>query len=282
MHIFNKVEDLQRFLSQKKAEGLQIGFAPTMGALHEGHLSLIRKCKEHTDVSVCSIFVNPTQFNDASDLDKYPRTFEKDAELLRSVGNDVLFYPATEEIYPSDLDTKVDIDFGHLDQVLEGAFRPGHFEGVAQVVNRLLDIVQPHELFMGQKDFQQFMIVQHMINQLQKDVKLVMCPIIRETHGLAMSSRNERLKPIERQQASLLFHILQQISSQLQKNSPSKVCDWAISKLSVPGFRPEYFEIIDGNSLLPLKVYEQKGLTVACLAVWVGDVRLIDNIIVDS
>jgi len=180
MYLFKKVADLQAYLNKLRKRGLTIGFTPTMGALHEGHLSLIRQSLATNDVNVCSIFVNPTQFNESSDLEKYPRTTAQDIELLTSVGNHVLFLPSVDEIYPKGLDTKVDFDFKGLDTVLEGKFRSGHFEGVVQVVKRLLDIVMPNQLFMGQKDYQQFSIIRSMLKQLNSGVEIVMVPIIRE------------------------------------------------------------------------------------------------------
>ena len=193
MFIFKKTEDLRNFLQQKNNVTHDVGFVPTMGALHEGHLSLIRMSKSSNSLCICSIFVNPTQFNQTADLQKYPRTTSKDISLLAKVGCDVLFLPDESEVYPSDLDTSVKIDMNGLDTVMEGEFRPGHFAGVMQVVKRLLDITQPTHLYMGQKDFQQFSIIKHMIKQLDMPVNLVMAPTVREENGLAKSSRNERL-----------------------------------------------------------------------------------------
>lgn len=282
MKVFHKITDLQNFLDTYRKNGNKIGFVPTLGALHDGHLSLIERCKELADVCVCSIFVNPTQFNDPSDLEKYPRTVDKDATLLTEVGCDILFTPAVSEVYPQDLDTSVEVDLCDLDKVLEGSFRPGHFDGVVQVVNRLLDMVRTDYLFMGQKDFQQFTIIQAMINQLNRPEKLVVCPIIREESDLAMSSRNERLNPIKRKQASLIFRILRQISKQIAHTSPAQLKDWAFRKLNIPGFRPEYIEIVDGHTLLPVTEYDKADYVVVCAAVWVEQVRLIDNLILKS
>ena len=280
MLLFKTVKDLQNHLQKVHSEGKTTGFAPTMGALHQGHLSLIRQCKQRADYSVCSIFVNPTQFNEASDLEKYPRTIESDIELLTSVDNDVLFMPSVKEVYPPGLQTVVNLDFGSLAEVMEGKHRPGHFEGMAQVVNRLLDIVGPDRIYMGQKDFQQFTIVQHMIRQLGKHTELVVCPIIREADGLAMSSRNLRLLAEDRKQAPLLHQMLCLAKEQMHTLSPSEIKEKVMVELSRPSsFRPEYFEIADGHTLQPIEDFMSHDYVVACTAVWAGDVRLIDNMI---
>ncbi|MEM1320921.1 MAG: pantoate--beta-alanine ligase [Bacteroidota bacterium] len=279
MYLFKKVSDLQHHLHQLRAGGRKIGFAPTMGALHQGHLSLIRRAAAENDCTVCSIFVNPTQFNDAADLEKYPRTAANDIHLLTSKGNNVLFMPPVEEVYPPDLDTKISFSFGPLAAVMEGAHRPGHFEGMAQVVKRLLDIVQPDGLYMGQKDFQQLAIVRSMLKQLGSGIDLVMCPIIREEDGLAMSSRNVRLDPALRPQAALLSQTLQKTKALQDQQSPAEISAAALNTLTRPGFRPEYFEIVDGRSLQRLHRFEETDFAVACTAVWVGEVRLIDNLI---
>lgn len=280
MLLFKKVKDLQAHLHKIHSEGKTIGFAPTMGALHQGHLSLIRQCKQREDYSVCSIFVNPTQFNEVADLEKYPRTIEKDIELLTSVDNDVLFMPSVKEVYPPDLQTVVNLDFGPLAKVMEGAHRPGHFEGMAQVVNRLMDIVGPDRIYMGQKDFQQFTIVQSMIQQLAKRTELVVCPIIREADGLAMSSRNLRLLAEEREQAPLLHQMLCFAKEQMHSLSPTEIKDKVMTELSRPSsFKPEYFEIADGYTLQSIEDFSAHDYVVACTAVWAGEVRLIDNMI---
>ena len=216
MLIFKKVADLRQWLDR---QALPIGFAPTMGALHEGHLELIRMAKREGCLAVASIFVNPTQFNDPKDLEKYPRTPEKDAALLLSAHCDALFIPEVVEVYPPEVNLTIDLDFRQLDQVMEGEFRPGHFKGMATVVNRLLDIVRPDKLYMGQKDFQQLSIVRDMIRQLQLPVELVMCPTVREPDGLAMSSRNVRLTPEMRQIAPLIHQILQWARTALETDS---------------------------------------------------------------
>ncbi|MEL6926821.1 MAG: pantoate--beta-alanine ligase, partial [Bacteroidota bacterium] len=244
MYLFKKVRALQDHLNWCRERGLKIGFTPTMGALHEGHLSLVQQSLRRADVNVCSIFVNPTQFNEASDLDKYPRTTAADIELLTSVGNQVLFLPEVSDIYPEQLDTSVDFDFNGLDEVLEGQFRPGHFAGVVQVVKRLLDIVQPDFLFMGQKDYQQLSIIRSMLQQLGSPVELVMCPIVREESGLAMSSRNVRLPEEARRKAALIHEVLQQTRANIENQSPEQLAKAATDRLVGAGFEPEYFSIV--------------------------------------
>ncbi len=277
MYIFRKVAPLQAFIQQLKTEGKTVGFAPTMGALHQGHLSLIQQSKQENDYTVCSIFVNPTQFNDADDLVKYPRTIEQDLDLLSSADNDIVFLPDVEDVYPTDLDTTVDLDLGSLAQFMEGEHRPGHFAGVVQVVKRLLDIVQPHRLYMGQKDYQQYCIIRYMAEQLKLEVDVVRCEIVREESGLAMSSRNVRLTADQREKASLISKILNQTKVNITTLSIDEIKQQAIKQLDIPEFKLDYFEIVDGKSLLPIK--QLTDSVVACTAVFVGEVRLIDNII---
>lgn len=279
MLLFKKVTDLQLYLQQSQGKGSSVAFVPTMGALHQGHLALIRQAQANYDLVVCSIFVNPTQFNDENDLEKYPRTLENDIDLLEGIGTNVLFYPSVHEVYPENLDTKLKIDLGLLDQVMEGVFRPGHFEGMAQVVKRLLDIVRPQALYMGQKDFQQFTIVQHMLQQLRMPVELVISPIIREEDQLAMSSRNRRLTNDIRKRATILFKTLDQARRDMGKYNPNDLKERALEQLTIPDFRPEYFEIVDGYTLQPIKKWDEHNYVVACTAVWAGEVRLIDNMI---
>ncbi len=279
MLLFKKVASLQRYLSAQQGAKHKIGFAPTMGALHEGHLSLIRESLQKTDCTVCSIFVNPTQFNDPEDLVKYPRTPEKDMELLVAAGCQVLFMPDVEEIYPTAPLPTPKFDFRGLDKRMEGAFRPGHFAGVAQVVWRLLDIVRPDRLFMGQKDFQQSAIVQDMLNQLHATIQLVVCPTMREADGLAMSSRNGRLSEEQRSLAPLIYKSLREAKEKMPNYSPEQITSEALQQLTVPGIKPEYFEIVDAYTLEPVRTFEESDYIVACVAVWMGEVRLIDNFV---
>ena len=278
MFLYRTLNELQHYLNSRRQLGEQIGFAPTMGALHSGHLDLIRHSKAHNACTVCSIFVNPTQFNDPKDLEKYPRTPEKDLAMLESVGTEIVFMPSVEEIYPPGLETTLQLDLGQLDKVMEGAFRPGHFQGMAQVVKRLLDIVQPDRLYMGQKDFQQFSIVGHMIRQLNLPVELVMVPTVRETDGLAMSSRNVRLSSEQRAAAPAIYQTLSWAKAQLGILPVAEIEAEAMHKLSLPEFRPEYFQIVDGRTLLPVVEPVEHDWIVACVASWVGEVRLIDNL----
>lgn len=278
MLIFKTVKDLQNHISQLRNQDKKIGFVPTMGALHHGHLSLIQQSKQTADITVCSIFVNPTQFNDAKDLEKYPRTTEQDIDLLNSVKTDIIFLPSVEAVYPTDIDTSVNLDFGTLDKLMEGEHRPGHFAGVAQVVKRLLDIVQPDKLFMGQKDYQQFCICRNMIEQLNLPVEIVMCPIVRAETGLAMSSRNMRLSESERTIAANIHRVLLATKFNFDKSKLAELKTNAIFALNnVSEFRLDYFEIADGQTLLPAT--EKSETVVACTAVFLGDVRLIDNMI---
>ncbi|MCB0528002.1 MAG: pantoate--beta-alanine ligase [Saprospiraceae bacterium] len=282
MLIFKKAADLQAWLNGERNTGKSIGFAPTMGALHDGHLDLVRMAKKECDRAVVSIFVNPTQFNDPKDLEKYPRTPEKDAALLIGVDCDVLFIPPVEEVYPPGLDLTVHLDFGQLDQVMEGEFRPGHFKGMATVVNRLLDIVQPLRLYMGQKDFQQLTIVRNMLAQLHSPVELVMCPTRREADGLAMSSRNVRLSPAMRAAAPVIYQTLVWAKETFPEQAATAVRASATARLSEAGLRPEYFDIVDGITLQPVERWQDSDFVVACTAAFAEEVRLIDNLIFKS
>jgi len=279
MYIFKKVADLQEYLALKRQKGLKIGFVPTMGALHEGHISLIEASNESSDITVCSIFVNPTQFDNTEDLQKYTRNLPKDAEMLGMAQTDILFAPSVQEIYPPNLVTEIHLEFGQLTKVLEGKFRTGHFEGMVQVVSRLLDIVEPDSIYMGQKDFQQTAIVKSMLQQQRRTVSLVTCPIIREDHGLAMSSRNTRLADTDRQNAKAIYEALLEAKSQLGKVSIADIKRKALVELEAAGFRSEYFEIVDGDSLASLTNESDVPFIVACVAAYMGEVRLIDNMI---
>ncbi len=279
MEIFKTNKELQSRILTLKNEGKTIGFVPTLGALHEGHASLIRRSKRVSDITVCSIFVNPTQFNDPKDLEKYPRTTEEDTALLKSLKTHILYMPDVKEVYPNGTLDKVDVDFGNLFTVMEGAHRPGHFDGVVQVVKRLLDIVKPDHLYMGQKDFQQFTLIQHMIDALKLPVELVVCRIKREDHGLAMSSRNMRLEPEIRKQAAIIRKTLQAVKRNKDVKTVQELIDYAMKRMSIPHFEPEYFSIVDGRNLQNLSEMGESDYVVACTAVWAKNIRLIDNII---
>lgn len=279
MEIIETNVALQKRIQEFKAQGKSIGFVPTLGALHDGHASLIRKSKKCSDITVCSIFVNPTQFNDPKDLAKYPRTLDADSKILKKLKTEILYLPSKNQVYPLDVDTSVDVDFGNLMRVMEGAHRPGHFEGVVQVVKRLLDIVQADHLYMGQKDFQQFTLIQHLIDELALPVKMHICKIKREKNGLAMSSRNSRLSDDLRDRASIIRKTLLAVKRKVKSHDFQKIKDYALERMSLPGFKPEYFAIIDGKSLQTVNGYEDSDYIVACTAVWAGDIRLIDNIV---
>jgi pantoate--beta-alanine ligase len=277
MKVITTSKSMHTLILDWKSEGKKIGFVPTMGALHAGHLSLVRNSKAESDFTVVSIFVNPNQFNNASDLEKYPRTFEKDKEMLELEGADVLFFPSIKEIYPQPDLRK--FDFGKLENVMEGEFRPGHFNGVAQVVSRLFDIVQPQKAYFGEKDFQQLAIIQAMVKQLNLAVEIVPCPTFREANGLAMSSRNERLSPEGREKAKIIYQILKNVQSRLASAPISQLKREAIQTMENSGFlKPEYFEVSKASTLEPALTIEQGHQYVICTAVWLEDVRLIDNI----
>lgn len=280
MLIFKKVAALQQWLDVKRRDGQAIGFVPTMGALHQGHLELIHTAKRQGDVAVASIFVNPTQFNDPKDLEKYPRMPEQDAALLRQAHCDALFMPSVEEIYPPGVDLTVHLDFGSLEQVMEGIFRPGHFVGMATVVKRLLDIVQPHRLYMGQKDFQQLSVVRSMLRQLHSPIELVMCPTVREADGLAMSSRNVRLRPDLRVVAPAIYQSLLAARAAFKTKPADTVQAHALQQMRDAGLQPEYFELVDGITLQPVAHWADGQFVMACTAAFAGEVRLIDNLVI--
>lgn len=253
-----------------------------MGALHAGHRSLVERAAAECPLVVASIFVNPTQFNEHSDLIAYPRTPETDYALLETAGCRVVFHPDVEEIYPPEGLPEPDYRPGHLAETLEGAHRPGHFAGVVQVVHRLLDIVRPDRLYMGQKDYQQAAIIADMIRALQLPIELRVCPTVREKDGLALSSRNVRLTPDIRRRAVRLYETLTKTRQTMETLSPEQQERLALWQLADTDFRPEYFQIVDGNSLHPVRDYADSDRVVACTAVWAGDVRLIDNMILKS
>lgn len=279
MILFRRSADLQRYLESRRTNNRSIGFVPTMGALHAGHLALIERSLERDQFTVCSIFVNPTQFNEAADLEQYPRTPGKDLEWLSKVGCDLAFLPTVAEVYPSGTDHPRPVDLAGLDRRLEGAHRPGHFAGVAQVVDRLLDLVRPNRLYLGQKDYQQVAIIRSLVRQLHLPVEIEMVPTVRETDGLAMSSRNVRLDPDHRAAVPLIHEVLQMVRERFRSGEEAGHLERAaLARLNENGLlRPEYFEIVDGRTLEPWFAANPQGRPVACTAVWAGDVRLIDN-----
>ena len=277
MFIFKTVEDVGTYLRKRKAQNTAVGFIPTMGALHQGHLSLIDAAKQEEMLTVCSIFVNPTQFNNSSDLEKYPRSTGEDIEMLAEAGCDVLFVPEEKEIYPEGKVNKEPYDLGYLDTVLEGASRPGHFQGVAQVVDRLLQIVAPNTMYLGQKDFQQCAVLQRLIDLKHPSVTLKKVPTMREADGLAMSSRNRRMTEPQRSLAGLLYQCLVsiQVKNGMQSFQVVKKECWDI--LIHKGFKPEYIELADASTLELLSEYDTSRKMVALIAAYIGDIRLIDN-----
>ncbi|MDY6800289.1 MAG: pantoate--beta-alanine ligase [Bacteroidota bacterium] len=277
MKILKKRTEVVAELSLLKQQGKSIGFVPTMGALHQGHLSLIECSNKKDDITVVSIFVNPTQFNNPKDFEKYPRILEDDLEQLKKVKCDLLFVPSNEEIYPEE--DKREFDFGHLDKVMEGAHRPGHFKGVGLVVSKLFEIVNPHRAYFGEKDFQQIAIIKKLIKILNFSIEIVSCPIIREKDGLAMSSRNMRLTFEQRKNVSLIAKTLFEAREKAKLLSVKETQEWVINTINKnPYLDVEYFEIVDENTLLSVENWKQPGNKRGCIAVNVGDIRLIDNI----
>lgn len=277
MKIIHTIKDLQTELSELKAQGEKVGLVPTMGALHAGHASLVKRSVNENDVTVVSVFVNPTQFNDKNDLVKYPRTLDADCKLLESCGVTFVFAPSVEEIYPEP-DTRR-FSYAPLDTVMEGAFRPGHFNGVCQIVSKLFDIVKPHCAYFGEKDFQQLAIIREMVRQMKFDLEIVGCPIVREEDGLALSSRNARLSAEERENALNISQTLFKSRTFAITHSVSetqKMVEDAIA--AAPGLRLEYFEIVDGNTLQKVGDWNDTSYVVGCITVFCGEVRLIDNI----
>jgi len=278
MITFESTKKLQKQIEVYKRKGLKIGFVPTMGALHKGHLSLIAASKKECDISISSIFVNPTQFNEKEDYDKYPRTLESDKEMLENAGCDIVFIPTYQEMYP-EIDSR-EFNFGQLATVMEGAHRPGHFNGVAQIVSKLFDAVPADLAFFGQKDFQQYVIIKDLVRQLKYNIKIIACPIIREESGLAMSSRNERLSADDRKLASHISEILNWAKKNYRNFSVLELISEVENKFKqYKGLNLEYFEIVDDESLQAIQLWESKGKIVACAAVFCGNVRLIDNIV---
>lgn len=249
-----------------------------MGALHEGHLSLVKESKKNSDITVVSVFVNPTQFNDPEDLKRYPRTLEQDVELLKSVNCDIVFAPSVEEIYPEP-DTRK-FNFGYLESIMEGAKRPGHFNGVGQVVSRLFDLVAPDKAFFGMKDFQQVVIIKYMVKQLKYNIEIIACPIVREENGLAKSSRNTLLDEDHRKNAPHIYNTLKKARSLASEMGVKEIKEWIVNEINRnPFLDTEYVEIVDDTTLKVTEDWSEPGTKVACVAVYAGKIRLIDNIV---
>lgn len=281
MLVFKTVRELQQFLSTVASNS--IGFVPTMGALHQGHLSLIEKSQQQNELTVCSVFVNPTQFNNKEDLLNYPRNISADIQFLAYFDCDneekrvVLFLPSENEIYPNKIEKSY--DFGNLSLVMEAQHRPGHFNGVAMVIERFFDIVQPTKAYFGEKDFQQLAVVRNLVKQLNLSVQIIGCPIVREVNDLAMSSRNERLTPEQKEQAANIYKFLQDAKQQAKTLTVEEVKNnFIIAIKNIPALQLEYLEIADGNTLLSINDWSETNYCVAFVAVFVGNVRLIDNV----
>ena len=277
MKVFNFIVDIQRFIEEKHNLGLKVGFVPTMGALHDGHLSLINRAKKENDIVVCSVFVNPIQFNNPADLEKYPRTPEKDIEKLQCAGCDAVFVPSAEEMYPEKVEDHY--DFGDLERVMEGACRPGHFNGVAIVVRKLFEIVTPNRAYFGEKDFQQLAIINKMVKDLNMNLEIVPCPIVRENDGLAMSSRNVRLNETERAIAPKIFATLNDAVSKKDSMSPAEMKSYTLAKYAeINEFDVEYVEITDEINLKSIENWNECEHARIFVALQLGPVRLIDNV----
>ena len=277
MKIIKSKKELTDYIGELKTKGNEIGFVPTMGALHQGHLSLIEYADRDNAIVVVSIFVNPTQFNDKNDYAKYPRILEKDIEKLNKVKCDILFIPEESEMYPEEDNRQ--FDFGSLDKVMEGAHRPGHFRGVALIVSKLFEAVNPDRAYFGEKDFQQVAIIKHLTKQLGLNIDIISCPIVREDDGLAMSSRNMLLTEEQRKNVPLISKTLFQARNFEKNKTVSETKDWVIRTINQnPFLEVEYFEIVDEDSLEPIRNWSHNNGKVGCIAVHVGSVRLIDNV----
>ena len=275
MKTFSKVSDLKKELATLDSAG--IGFVPTMGALHAGHRSLVEKARRECKTVVVSVFVNPTQFNDKNDLRNYPRTPEADAAILEAAGADYVLMPSVEEIYPEP-DTR-EFDFGQVDKVMEGATRPGHFNGVAQVVSRLFAIVEPRKAYFGEKDFQQIAVIKAMVEQLGLDVEIVECPIIRDVDGLALSSRNTLLTAEYRAAAPHIYEVISQCAAKSKELTPAELTKWVVEQVEADGLlKVIYFQAVDATSLQQVTSWGENPRIQGCIAVQAGEIRLIDNI----
>ena len=277
MERITTVAALQELVSKARGEGKKIGLVPTMGALHVGHISLVERCVAENDITVVSVFVNPTQFNDKRDLELYPRTPEADCAMLEKAGCTYVFTPSVEEVYPEP-DTRV-FQLGAVAEVMEGRYRPGHFNGVAQIVSKLFAMVAPHRAYFGEKDFQQIAVIRAMAAQLNFDIEIIACPIVREADGLALSSRNTRLTAEQRRNAPRIAETLFKSVTFAHDHTVEQTIQVVVDAINaVPEMRVEYYEIVDGLSLQPIKEWSDSNYIVGCITVYNGEVRLIDNI----
>lgn len=275
METITNSEELRRALGSRDRSG--IGFVPTMGALHAGHRSLVERARRECATVVVSVFVNPTQFNDKTDLKNYPRTPEADLRLLEEVGADYVFMPSVEEVYPEP-DTRT-FDFGMIDKVMEGATRPGHFNGVAQVVSRLFDLVKPAKAYFGEKDFQQIAVIREMVRQLRSPVEIIPCPIVRGEDGLALSSRNTLLDTDHRTAAPYIYKVLKAAVEKSHQTTPDQLAAWVTAQVeSNPLLKVIYFQVVDAATMQQVRTWEESPAIQGCIAVQAGDIRLIDNI----
>ena len=277
MEVVTKIADLQKKIAEIRTNGGTVGLVPTMGALHNGHLELVKRCVAENSICVVSVFVNPTQFNDKNDLLHYPRTLDADCKLLESAGCVIAFAPEVEEMYPVE-DTRV-FNLGAVAEVMEGKYRPGHFNGVAQIVSKLFDAVQPDRAYFGEKDFHQIAVIRSMVKLLNYPVEIVACPIVREDDGMALSSRNLRLTPEQRKNAVSISQTLFKSRTFAEQHPVAETIDYVVNTLnSVPDLDVEYFEIVNGNTLLSVNDWSDSDYIVGCITVYCGEVRLIDNI----
>lgn len=274
MKRLENINELTQYIESLKQEGKTIGLVPTMGALHKGHMSLIRKARQENDIVICSVFVNPIQFNNKEDLEKYPRNLEQDSQLLEENGCDIMFSPLAQEVYKDEPTEQ--FSFGSLEAVMEGKQRPGHFNGVAIIVSRLFNWVSPNRAYFGEKDFQQLAIIRNMVSQINSKVEIVPCPIVREEDGLAMSSRNSRLSQKAREIAPKIHYILHKSATMKDSLSFSQIKTFVVNEFKlIKDFELEYFEIVDDTTLQPISKKGDNGV-VGCIAVWIDGVRLID------
>jgi pantoate--beta-alanine ligase len=281
MILFKTITQLAAYITEKKKNGNTIGFAPTMGALHNGHISLITNSKKGNNITVCSIFVNPTQFNQAKDFEKYPFTIEKDIDMLEKNGCDILFLPSVQEIYPEGITHQPNYDLGYLETILEGRYRPGHYQGVCQVVRRLLQIVQPNNLYLGQKDYQQCMVIKKLIELAHLKINIIICATLRENDGLAMSSRNMRLNEQERKMAVKISEALSFIKKEIKPGYLQDLKERANQYLTAENFKVDYVEIATANDLTIVENWDGKQKLAALAAAYLNEVRLIDNMLVN-
>ena len=278
MKIIRLKAELQKEIQILKSAEKTIGFVPTMGALHAGHIALVNQCVAENEICIVSVFVNPTQFNNIGDLEKYPRTLEKDAEMLEKAGCKLIFAPEPTEIYDNEeLNNRFTFDFAGLDSVMEGKFRPGHFNGVVQIVSKLFQVIQPDQAYFGEKDFQQLAIIHRMVDIMNFNIKIIDCPIVREPSGLAMSSRNERLSSEQRKKAVEISKVLHESRNFAAQFSPAELAHWVIEKINASNdLEVEYYDIVNSTSLQTINSWTEPA--VGCIAVFCGEVRLIDNI----